>query len=340
MNPDGSVNVVGMMDKFGIGSRRGPTGPIDSTKIDRPVTDAIRAATTTKTDYTKWGKFDESDEIDISTSTQEADEAPPIIVALQKAQGLKADGNALFGVDEVARACAKFEGAVDAMADLEANGTDSVCPSTIPEYRDLWNQCMSEKKKLMLSCLLNISLCKIKMKQWDGAVEAASKVVCLDESNAKGFFRRGLARKGRGSDLAEAKRDLVRAAKLQPKDKAIRRELQLVTASLALLPNPQQVVEVEAGSAATDGSVTSAAATSTKAKTKTKTKTKSKSKGSGLLAGLYDDRTSAESLAKQTVDSKRAVTKLCADASAMREAGNFDAAMLTYGQVPFQKILY
>jgi tetratricopeptide (TPR) repeat protein len=92
---------------------------------------------------------------------------------------------------------------------------------------ELWLECLKEKKSLLLPCYLNSTLCKIKMKQWESAVAAASSALKLDDKNAKGFFRRGLANKGR-AHFAEAKTDMLRAAKLQPQNKQIRKELQQV----------------------------------------------------------------------------------------------------------------
>ena len=72
-----------------------------------------------------------------------------VVVKLKRVQGLKADGNALFAAKAVDQASAKFEEAVMVMSSLETDsGRDIPCPSSIPQYVELWQECMQEKKSL------------------------------------------------------------------------------------------------------------------------------------------------------------------------------------------------
>ena len=79
------------------------------------------------------------------------------------------------------------------------------------------------------SCQSNSAACGLKLKDWPFAARSATLALkCLDFENdaarAKCLFRRGVAR-GHMGLLDEAKDDLQKAARLEPKNRAVRTEL-------------------------------------------------------------------------------------------------------------------
>lgn len=82
----------------------------------------------------------------------------------------------------------------------------------------------AEFTKAILPNVLNSAACKIKLKEYDQALEACNEVLDLAPSNAKGLYRRGQAYHGKG-DYDRAIRDLTHANKLVPTDASILAEL-------------------------------------------------------------------------------------------------------------------
>lgn len=56
----------------------------------------------------------------------------------------------------------------------------------------------AEFTKAILPNVLNSAACKIKLKEYDQALEACNEVLDLAPSNAKGLYRRGQAYHGKG----------------------------------------------------------------------------------------------------------------------------------------------
>jgi len=72
-----------------------------------------------------------------------------------------------------------------------------------------------------LSAHLNASQCALNDREWAAAAAYAKRAVKLDPTNVKALFRRGVARSHMGA-LEEAREDLLAAATLDPKNKAVR----------------------------------------------------------------------------------------------------------------------
>ena len=81
-----------------------------------------------------------------------------------------------------------------------------------------------EGKALFVSSLNNAGMCFLKCEDYDGAIEALNLVVKVDEDNVKALYRRGVARTKTGF-LDDAKTDVMKAAKLAPTDKEIRKAI-------------------------------------------------------------------------------------------------------------------
>ena len=82
-------------------------------------------------------------------------------------------------------------------------------------------------KELKKQCLLNLSICHLRLKSYKYAVETATKVLALDSNNGKALYRRGVARVELG-DIDEAWLDLTKAKEYEPNSKAINDQLTIV----------------------------------------------------------------------------------------------------------------
>ena len=79
--------------------------------------------------------------------------------------------------------------------------------------------------ELKVSCNLNLAMVHLKLDNYGDAISHASAVLDIEGQgeNVKALYRRGCARHKYGM-LDEAKADLLKAAKLDPKNKAVRKE--------------------------------------------------------------------------------------------------------------------
>mmetsp|Transcript_9996 Transcript_9996/g.30828 ORF Transcript_9996/g.30828 Transcript_9996/m.30828 type:complete len:565 (-) Transcript_9996:20-1714(-) len=81
----------------------------------------------------------------------------------------------------------------------------------------------AEVGAIYLSAHLNASQCALHTKEWPAAAAYATRAVRADPANVKGLYRRGVARSNMGL-LEEARDDLREAARLDPKNRAVRAE--------------------------------------------------------------------------------------------------------------------
>uniref|UniRef100_A0A6T2EH09 Uncharacterized protein n=1 Tax=Eutreptiella gymnastica TaxID=73025 RepID=A0A6T2EH09_9EUGL len=78
--------------------------------------------------------------------------------------------------------------------------------------------------QLLLPLYNNMALARLKLRQWDDAVDAASKALQIDECSSKALYRRGQAHSQRG-DWEKAEADLESAVALEPADLSVQRAL-------------------------------------------------------------------------------------------------------------------
>eukprot|EP01052_Picozoa_sp_SAG31_P018167 SAG31_NODE_1274_length_9050_cov_10.910178_8_plen_293_part_00 len=161
-------------------------------------------------------------------------DADGLIHRLESAAELKANGTTALQDGDPEAACAKYMAALEQL-DLIPPG----CPSESEQFRLLWAECIRQRAMLQLQCHLNAALGWLKLKEWGRAIDAAGAALLLDPQSAKAFFRRGLARKGQ-RHFEEAQKDLRQAAKLAPKDKAIRGELMIIANELEAASSTSQ----------------------------------------------------------------------------------------------------
>ena len=75
-----------------------------------------------------------------------------------------------------------------------------------------------------LSCMLNISACKLKISDWQGALESCLEALEIDPSNTKALYHRVHGWQGL-KEHDQALADLKKAQEIAPEDKAIQAEL-------------------------------------------------------------------------------------------------------------------
>jgi peptidylprolyl isomerase len=122
---------------------------------------------------------------------------------IAKAQELKAEGTEKFKVKSWALAAAAYDDAVGYLDELMEDGGDD------------------ETVGLFVSCLGNGAQCYINMEDYSAAIGNTTKVLDQDANNVKCLYRRGLSRLKLGL-LAEAKKDLMAAYKLEPDNKPVK----------------------------------------------------------------------------------------------------------------------
>ncbi|KAM7167988.1 peptidyl-prolyl cis-trans isomerase D isoform 2-T2 [Macrochelys suwanniensis] len=74
-----------------------------------------------------------------------------------------------------------------------------------------------------LTCLLNIAACKLKVSDWQGAIESCCEALAIDPANTKALYRRAQGWQGI-KDFDQALGDLKKAQEIKPEDKAIQTE--------------------------------------------------------------------------------------------------------------------
>ncbi|CBZ53099.1 Peptidylprolyl isomerase D (Cyclophilin D),related [Neospora caninum Liverpool] len=128
---------------------------------------------------------------------------------LEGANAEKERGNEAFKKGNYAEAAAAYREGLDYFSYVE-NWSD--------EERE-------QQKRLELPLRLNLATCCNRLGEYSEAIEQTTKALEIDPESSKGRFRRGVARMAVGL-LDEARHDFVQAAKLDPKNVEIRRELE------------------------------------------------------------------------------------------------------------------
>ena len=84
-------------------------------------------------------------------------------------------------------------------------------------------------RKTKLSCYLNIAASQLRLDDAAAAVTACTSALEIDAQNAKALYRRGQAQMALG-EIGAAKTDLLAAARLDPKSREVRNELEALKA--------------------------------------------------------------------------------------------------------------
>ncbi|XP_055452646.1 peptidyl-prolyl cis-trans isomerase D [Psammomys obesus] len=83
---------------------------------------------------------------------------------------------------------------------------------------------LSRLQPIALSCVLNIGACKLKMSDWQGAIDSCLEALEMDPSNTKALYRKAQGWQGL-KEYDQALADLKKAQEIAPGDKAIQAEM-------------------------------------------------------------------------------------------------------------------
>jgi hypothetical protein len=124
------------------------------------------------------------------------------------------------GVDISDGAAAATSSASSASAASEASSVRSAAVLSDAEIETK----LSESKAITLSCFLNIAACHLKLGDGAMAEKASNDALKLDMANVKALYRRAQAKR-LNLDFEGAKADLLTAAKADPQNREVRKEL-------------------------------------------------------------------------------------------------------------------
>ena len=82
----------------------------------------------------------------------------------------------------------------------------------------------SRLQPIALSCVLNVGVCKLKMSDWQEAIDSCLEALEIDPSNTKALYRKAQGWLGL-KEYDQALADLKNAQEIAPGDKAIQAEL-------------------------------------------------------------------------------------------------------------------
>lgn len=101
----------------------------------------------------------------------------------------------------------------------------------IKDQQELNEEDLKAINNIAASCFLNHALCCIKLNLHSKCITSCNEALQLSEENPKAYFRRGQAHH-LSKDLDSAKADLEKARQLEPNDKGILKELNLVASKI------------------------------------------------------------------------------------------------------------
>ncbi|CAI2371110.1 unnamed protein product [Moneuplotes crassus] len=127
---------------------------------------------------------------------------------MEEAKKSKADGNTQFKDGNLMEALKKYREAVMSLDELEDDSTD-------------------EAKDLRKTFNLNIATVLKKMEKWSEVIKSTTAALEIDEHNVKALFFRAIASRNI-KDFDTAVNDIKTAIKASPKDKALRKEYEII----------------------------------------------------------------------------------------------------------------
>jgi len=128
---------------------------------------------------------------------------------LERACASKERGNLLIKDRQFGAAQGAYREALQEMAGVQSTDT----------------KLLKARSGVRLSCLLNLSLCDLKVEEFHQAAKHATDALELDPGNCKALFRRGMARLSCG-DAVGCQADLREALRIEPRNAEIRALLQ------------------------------------------------------------------------------------------------------------------
>ena len=158
--------------------------------------------------------------------------AMPAKLSLQEKR--KEQGNVCFKRGELERALKLYQrsNTIVQQSDLSSDDARGRSEAEIATDR-------AASTKVKLSCHLNSAQCHLKLADLPAAIKACDAALLLEPASLKGYLRRGQAYL-RMEDLDEAKADLMAAAKLDPKSREVRAELEELKVKLGAQIEPRR----------------------------------------------------------------------------------------------------
>ncbi|GCC34061.1 hypothetical protein chiPu_0012534 [Chiloscyllium punctatum] len=135
---------------------------------------------------------------------------------IQIAEDLKTLGNNFFKSQNWTMADKKYTKALRYAATLRDEIDDEESTEKLESIKNL--------ESILLSCNLNIAACKLKLSDWDAAIESCDEALEMNQSNTKALYRRAQAWQAK-KDYDQALDDLKKAQDITPEDKAISNEI-------------------------------------------------------------------------------------------------------------------
>ncbi|OQS04145.1 hypothetical protein THRCLA_03590 [Thraustotheca clavata] len=166
--------------------------------------------------------------------------ADSVAQKIEQATLLKNQGNVYFKHEEYKKAINKYK-----CVSLWITGL-SVPGDSMSQYSQ-GNTSMSasasegeEIQQLLVTSHTNIAMARIKLEQYDLAIEACDKALSLNPTNVKALVRKAQAYSSRGK-YSTAKDILRKALEIEPKNGTVRKALQQVIEQNKLHPEEDQL---------------------------------------------------------------------------------------------------
>eukprot|EP00056_Hartaetosiga_gracilis_P005441 m.84714 g.84714 ORF g.84714 m.84714 type:complete len:430 (-) comp12166_c0_seq1:115-1404(-) len=121
---------------------------------------------------------------------------------IQTGTGFKDAGNIFFKKADYGRAIRRYDSAIEAIGNTEEFQPEEVVSAN----------------KVLVSCHLNKSQCKLKESLFTAAIEDASQALEIDSNSVKALYRRASANNSMGN-WKEAREDLAHALSIEPDNK-------------------------------------------------------------------------------------------------------------------------
>jgi tetratricopeptide (TPR) repeat protein len=157
----------------------------------------------------------------------------PLAERLAAAAAAKAAGTDTFKKGEMEGAAAKYEEAIELLGGPEGvvgdagSGAEGASGAGAAGGGEGGGGAEGEASRaaaeLLITCLVNVAMCRLKQERPYEAIEAADSALALDDANGKAWYRRGQACMAL-QQYGAAKKNLGRAATLLPSSREVRED--------------------------------------------------------------------------------------------------------------------
>ncbi|KAI8912183.1 hypothetical protein DFJ77DRAFT_71779 [Powellomyces hirtus] len=152
---------------------------------------------------------------------------PTLQDKLNTGRAEKDKGNAAFKAGDIPQALRSYH-----TATLYLTGLDNASMAAFVPTAALTDEVKKDIKETLKACYSNMAACYLRQSNWSKCIAQTTKVITLDPSNAKAYFRRGQSHLELRDNVDAAYADLKKAAELAPQDSGIRDALAKATAEI------------------------------------------------------------------------------------------------------------